>query len=124
MAPRSNQAQPRRVRLNYESDSVDSRSLEAYVDEKGNLVVEGADSGPKVKDFWKVSGEYEYWRTVKRRHVDRVFTLLQAQAGKNAAADDRLKLMRRFKSEPEFSTWLDENGIPSAFNSWLSGDWD
>jgi hypothetical protein len=64
--------------------------LDAYVEEGGDLVIEGYDLGKSVGKFWGDS-DYEYWRRIKREHVPTV--LLQL-------------IKDRFSSDGEFHAWL------------------
>lgn len=77
--------------------------LEAYVEEGGDLVIEGYDLGKTVKEVWGDT-DYEYWRRVKREHVPTV--LLQL-------------IKERFSSDVAFHDWLKEKGIPDEFSSWV-----
>src|SRR5438552_3506468 len=77
--------------------------LEAYVEEGGDLVIEGYDLGKGVEEVWGDS-DYEYWRRVKRGHVPAV--LLQL-------------IKERFSSDVAFHKWLSEKGIPDEFSSWV-----
>jgi len=77
--------------------------LEAYVEESGDLVIEGYDLGESVEKVWGDS-DYEYWRRVKCEHVPMV--LLQL-------------IKDRFSSDVKFHEWLSEKGIPDEFTSWV-----
>lgn len=76
--------------------------LEAYIEEGGDLVLEGYDLGESVKKVWGDS-DYEYWRRVNREHVPMV--LLQL-------------IKDRFTSDVAFHEWLSEKGIPDDFTSY------
>jgi hypothetical protein len=78
-------------------------SLDAYVEEGGDLVLSGYDRGATVKEVWGDS-DYEYWRRVKCEHVPTV--LLQL-------------IKDRFSSDVAFHEWLEEKGIPDEFSSWV-----
>lgn len=82
-------------------------TLDAVINEGGDLVLEGFDIGPWVEDvgskFVGCDIDYEYWRTVKAEHKDELL----------------LKLISdRFDSDTEFTAWLDTQGIPSDFWSY------
>lgn len=81
----------------------DWRFLSASVNSSGNLVLEGHDLGPTVKQFWP-DDEYEYWRQVDSANVPKVL----------------LELIKdRFKSEGEFAQWLKTKEIESEFHNWV-----
>ncbi len=91
------------VVLREERDGADSRFLSASVKSSGDLVLEGHDMGPTVKQFWP-DGEYEYWRAVDSADVPKVL----------------LELIKdRFKNETEFAGWLKTKEIPSEFHNWV-----
>ncbi|MBA2380215.1 MAG: hypothetical protein H0V76_11645 [Blastocatellia bacterium] len=76
-----------------------SSRLTAYIDGDEHLVLEGYDRGDTVQAVWGDS-DYEYWRTVKREHLDKVLLHL---------------LKERFASDVEFHEWLKKLGIPDEF---------
>ncbi len=77
--------------------------LEAYIDDSGDLVLEGYDLGETVKEVWG-DADYEYWRRVKREHLPAVLLLL---------------LQERFTRDSDFHAWLAARGIPDEFSSWV-----
>jgi hypothetical protein len=79
------------------------KSLDAYVEEGGDLVLSGYDRGATVKEF-SGGSHYEYWRRVKREHVPTV--LLQL-------------IEDRFSSDVAFHEWRKEKGIPNEFSIWV-----
>jgi hypothetical protein len=81
----------------------DLRKLEAYIEDNGELVLEGYDLGDKVEEWWG-DADYEYWRRVSRDNVPRVL----------------LELIKDcFHSDSMFAEWLAEKGIPSKFENWI-----
>ena len=79
------------------------RKLEAYVEDNGDLVLEGYDLGDTVEEWWG-DADYEYWRRVERQDVPRVL----------------LELIKdRFESDTAFAEWLKEKGIPNKFDNWI-----
>jgi len=82
--------------------------LEIFIDENGNLVFEGYDIGDFVKEYWGDS-DYEYWLSIKAEHVLTVLLSLIKEC-----FDKGL-----FKNDSEFRSWLEKNGIPSNFQSWV-----
>ena len=86
----------------YETEDGEFHRLVAYIDADGTLVLEGYDLGKSVREVWGVS-DYEYWRRVRREHVNRVL----------------LELIRdRFSSDVKFHKWLESKGIPDEFFSY------
>jgi hypothetical protein len=73
----------------------------AYIDNAGNLVLEGQDAGESVEAFWG-DLDYEYWRVVHAEHVPRVLLEL---------------LKDRFDDSVKFSDWLRAKGIDYEFHS-------
>lgn len=79
------------------------RKLLAYVEESGDLVLEGYDVGDKVEEWWG-DADYEYWRRIEKDNVARVL----------------LELIKdRFQSDSAFAEWLKDKQIPNNFNSWI-----
>jgi hypothetical protein len=67
--------EPRKITLRDEREGADSRHLWAYVDEDGNLRIEGQDLGPGT-EMVSSDGEYEWGKTVAAEDVPRVVELL------------------------------------------------
>lgn len=82
-------ARSRTVRLREECQGDDWRFLWAYVDEAGDLHIEGQDLGPSTA-MVSPDGEYEWFKMISARHVPRVVALLGGQAG-----DDVIDLLER-----------------------------
>ena len=78
------------------------RKLIAYVDDRGDLVLEGYDMGDAVEKWWG-DADYEYWRRVDKGDVPQVLLEL---------------ISDRFQSDSAFAEWLTEKGIPSRFDNW------
>ncbi|HUY00034.1 MAG TPA: hypothetical protein VMV49_10805 [Candidatus Deferrimicrobium sp.] len=78
-------------------------TLEACIDDQGDLVLEGYDIGDFVKEYWGDS-DYEYWLRVKAEHVPAVLLWL---------------IQERFKTDSEFRNWLDAKKIPSQFDNYI-----
>ena len=79
-----------------------SSSLVARIDDEGNLVLEGYDTGELVREWWGDS-DYEYWLKVADDDKDTVLLWL---------------IKERFKDDSEFKEWLNSKGIPNQFQSW------
>ncbi len=92
----------------YENPGVRHR-LEAKIDEKGNLVLEGYDIGSFVEEHWGDS-DYEWWITIKSEDKDRVLLLLLQQVFGDKG--------KRFSSDAGFREWLKANGVESEFFSY------
>ena len=73
--------------------------LTARVDENGDLILDGYDSGEFVEEVL-YHDDYEYSLTVKAEYKDTVLLHL---------------IKETFANDSKFRTWLDEKGIPSDF---------
>ena len=98
---------PDKVQIRYERFERGYRELEAYVDAKGALVLDGCDAGDDVKR-WSGDWDFEYMLTVPAAHRDRV--LLQLVKEK-VLSDDKV-------SVHTFKAWLQAHGIESTFWSY------
>ena len=58
----------RRINLRSQADSGGRRYLDDQLDEDGDLLIEGYDSGPAVEQFFS-RDTYEWTRTVRRAHL-------------------------------------------------------
>jgi hypothetical protein len=72
----------RKVTLRDERDGGDSRHLWAYLDDNGNLHIDGQDLGPGTA-IVSTDGEYEWFQTIRATDVPRVRALLGEPAGVN-----------------------------------------
>ncbi len=100
---------PKRLNLvrkgNPGNPSSDSVRLDVLLDETGDLVMEGEDTGPSVERFLGAD-EYEYFVRVPREHKDRLLLHLIKEAfGAGAISSDFMK-------------WLDKKKIPYEFESY------
>jgi hypothetical protein len=77
-------------------------SLIAEINEDGDLLLSGVDSGPFVKGYFR-DFDYEYWLSVKKEHISTALFHL---------------IKERFKTDGEFKGWLEEKEIPSEFHSY------
>lgn len=66
--------------LRDERDGPDSRHLDAYLDEAGNLHIDGQDLGPSTS-IVSGDGEYEWQLIIKADDVPRLLNLLGAHEG-------------------------------------------
>ena len=72
----------RRVTLRDERDGLDSRHLEAYLDETGNLHIDGQDLGPSTS-IVSGDGECEWRAIINAEDLPRLLGLLGAKADAN-----------------------------------------
>jgi hypothetical protein len=68
---------PRAVHLRAERHGDDSRFLDAYLDDEGNLHVDGQDLGSGTAPV-SSDGEYEWFEIIRAAHVPRLRELLGA----------------------------------------------
>lgn len=104
----------RKVTLRDERAGKDSRHLWAYVDEAGNLHIDGQDLGPGTAPI-SPDGEYEWFKTIAAVDVPRLVSLLGGTQG-----EDVLDLLERSFSGAgsyELETRLRESDIPVEFFS-------
>jgi hypothetical protein len=92
-----------KIRLRENITNENKSWLDAKIDEKGNLVLDGYDIGEAAE---KILGDsdYEYWFTVDKQYKDSILLLL---------------IKDKFTSDTKFKNWLEKNGIPSEFDSWI-----
>ena len=108
MSTRPDAPEPRRVELRNEHSGEDSRYLWAYVDDVGNLHIEGQDIGPSTAPV-SDDGEYEYFKLVSVQDVPRLVALLGGNEG-----DDVLDVLLRYAGDRshDFEQMLRESDIP------------
>lgn len=99
----------RTVQLRRERAGDDWRNLWAYVDEAGNLHIDGQDLGPATA-IVSPDGEYEWSHIVEAHHVPNLLDLL----GLDAAGDLLDQLERRYSGTAsyELERVLREGGVP------------
>lgn len=113
MAP--NARSGRVVSLRAERDGADSRFLRAYLDEAGNLHIDGQDLGPATASV-SSDGEYEWFETIQQADVPKVIALLDG-----SPEDDILDLLERGWTgdrAAELERRLRESDIHIQFSSW------
>jgi hypothetical protein len=103
------------VTLREERDGLDRRHLEAYLDETGNLHIDGQDLGPSTSI---VSGDGEYeWRTIiKAEDLPRLRSLLGATAAANLL--DVLKQQWSGARAGNLEALIRNSDIPVKRSSW------
>jgi hypothetical protein len=109
-----NNTMGRQVQLRNERNGPDSRHLWAYLDDEGNLHIDGQDLGPSTAPV-SDDGEYEWFKTIKQVDVAKVVALLGGEAG-----DDVLDLLEsRYtgSSSYELERRLRDSGIKIGFYS-------
>jgi hypothetical protein len=105
----------RRVTLRAEHDGADSRYLWAYVDDDGNLHIDGQDLGPGTKGV-SGDGEYEWSSVIRASDVPSVVELLEGDAG-----EDVLTLLERRwtgAASYELEQRLRDSDIPIQRSVW------
>ena len=105
----------RRVNLRAERDGLDSRFLDAYLDDEGNLHIDGQDLGPSTGPV-SSDGEYEWFKVIQARDLSRLKALLGARPD-----EDILDVLERSWTGPragELETLLSESGIPVSLSVW------
>jgi len=99
----------RTVTLRDEKDGRDWRHLCAYLDDRGNLHIDGQDLGPAASIVGD-DGEYEWFETIRAEHLPRLLFLLGAKA-----SDDILDVLEQKWSGPrsyELERLLRETDFP------------
>jgi hypothetical protein len=92
---------PTQLTIRDERNSTSSSSAAVKIDESGDLVFEGVETGPAAEQCFGDS-DYEYWLRVRAADKDAVLLhLIKAQ----------------FTSVHAFRTWLAERGITSELTS-------
>jgi hypothetical protein len=69
--------EPRQVTLRDETSGLDRRRLWAYLDDAGNLHIDGQDLGPGTAPV-STDGEYEWFKKISARDLPQLLTLLGA----------------------------------------------
>jgi hypothetical protein len=95
---------------------------------KFGVTISGSDFGDTPRSVFG-SSEYEYWRSVKPEHVERLFNLLSEQTTMPTQAFSGELLLElicdRFggdhNAEKRFREWCEANEVPVEFYSWSSG---
>lgn len=105
----------RTVTLRDERFGEDRRNLWAYLDDEGNLHIDGQDLGPGTAPV-SDDGEYEWFQTIAAADVPRAVVLLGGEAG-----DDPLALLKRAWTGTrsyDLERLLAESGIPIRRSTW------
>lgn len=122
----------------YRDGGATARSIDAYIDEKGQFVVSGQDVGEMPRAIWG-DDDYEFWVTVAREHKTAVVRALVEDLGvEHVDAEDRvppgwsdaivdrelLRLIERkykgvFGAVDAFGEFARARGIPVAFDTWV-----
>jgi hypothetical protein len=101
-----------RITLRQEHDGADSRYLEAYVDDAGDLHIDGQDLGPSTAPV-SPDGEHEWFRTVKAEYVPQLLSLL------GGSTETIIELLARDYTGPrsyDLERILQESGIPTELS--------
>lgn len=105
----------RKVTLRAERNDRDYRHLEAYVDDAGNLHIDGQDLGPGTA-IVSDDGEYEWFETIHFADVPRLVVLLGGALG-----EDILDVLERDYTGAgsyELEKKLRESDIHVKINVW------
>jgi hypothetical protein len=105
----------RRVSLVSERDGPDSRFVDAYLDERGNLKIDGQDLGPATAPV-SSDGEYEWIETVPSEHLARAVVVLGGADGEQIL--DVLARDYRGAAAYGIRQKLDDAGIPVDLFTW------
>jgi len=93
-------------------------TVEAYFDDKGNLVVEGYDIGKTVEEYWGDS-DYEYTTTVSDGELTRLYEAVGLPGGTRMQL--LMELKDRFNTNTcysDFNAFLRKHEISSGGFSW------
>jgi hypothetical protein len=93
-------------------------TIEAYFDEKGDLVIDGYDIGKTVNDYWGDS-DYEYVTTVSGEDLAKLYEVMGIQAGSKSGL--LLEIQKRFNTNScysDFNGFIAKHGIHSGGFSW------
>lgn len=105
----------RKVTLRAERDGRDYRHLEAYLDDAGNLHVDGHDLGPGTASV-SDDGEYEWFSTIDVVDVPRLTVLLGGGWGEDVL--DVLERDYTGHGSYELEKRLRESDIPVRRHVW------
>ncbi len=99
-----------RVTLRAEHNGADSRYLWAYLEDRGNLHIDGQDLGPSTSTV-SSGGEYQSFKTIRAEHLPRFLR----EIGIPASGDAIEILMSRFSgaSSYEVEQRLRESPCPT-----------
>jgi hypothetical protein len=113
--PRESVLRRRIVSLRAEHDGPDSRFLDAYLDDDGNLNIDGQDLGPQTRPV-SSDGEYEWFEVIRAAQVPALRRLL----GANSDEDILDVLERSWSGEraADLERLLRESGIPIELSTW------
>jgi hypothetical protein len=103
------------VTLRTECIGPDWRNLEAYLDEAGNLHIDGQDLGPATAPV-SGDGEYEWFQIISVTELPRLLELIDVAPGQ-----DVLNLLERKWTGPnshELEKRLRESDIPIVCHVW------
>ena len=93
-------------------------TIEAYFDDKGDLVIDGYDIGKTVNDYWGDS-DYEYVTTVSGDNLIKLYEVMGIEIG--SKMNLLLEIQKRFNSNTcysEFNTFIAKHDIRSGGFSW------
>jgi hypothetical protein len=107
----------RTVTLRDEKEGRNSRHLSAYLDNDGNLHIEGQDLGPATA-IVSSDGEYEWHEVISARDVPRLLTILGADP--SAGVLDDLEMHWSGVRAGELETRIRTSDIDVKLSVWTS----
>jgi hypothetical protein len=105
----------RRVSLRAERDGRDSRYLDVYLDEAGNLHIDGQDLGPSTAPV-SSDGEYEWFQFIQASHLPSLKALLGAGPEENIL--DTLERSWTGRRSYDLEQIIRESDIPRSRQVW------
>lgn len=105
----------RRVSLRAEHDGPDSRFLDAYLDDEGNLHIDGQDLGPRTAPV-SSDGEYEWFKVIRVSDLPRLKELLGANPDEEIL--DILERSWTGDRAGDLEAVLRDSGIPVVLSVW------
>lgn len=108
-------AERRKVSLRNERDGPDSRFLDAWLDDEGNLRLDGQDLGPATA-MVSSDGEYEYFKTIAAADLPALLATLGAEPGADVL--EELEAHWTGPGSYEFERLLRDSGIPVQLFTW------
>ena len=105
----------RNVMLREEKQGPDSRYLWAYLDQLGNLHIDGQDLGPSTS-LVSLDGEYEWFQVIAVNDLPRLVELLGGDPSTNVL--DLLEAQWRGPQSYEFERLIRKSDIPVQLHTW------
>jgi len=103
------------VQLRSECDKPDSRFLWAYLDNQGQLLIDGQDLGPGTA-IVSGDGEYEWYQAIAQRELSRLWTILEIDPEGDVL--DQLEVRYSGPMSYELERRIRESGVPVERQIW------